>query len=144
MFKNIYMEQLLLYCQSLKQNNSIQEVPVAALIEHNNQVIAISSNRTIELNDPTAHAEIIVIQQAAQHFSNYRLDGCTIYCTLEPCPMCLGAIKNSRIKRLYFGAYAAEQKFTALNYKLEIYGGIYEEECVNLLQQFFQDKRNEK
>ena len=113
------------------------EVPVGAAIFCGGKLIAEAHNETIERNDPCAHAECLAIKQAFEKNGAYRLDDCELYVTLEPCPMCAGAIALSRIKRVYFGAYDAEMGAFGgkidlkkeLNMKAEIYGGIEEKEC---------------
>lgn len=127
------------------------EVPVGAVLVKNNQIIAQGSNYVISGLDPTAHAEIVTIKQAAKLINNYRLIDTVLYVTLEPCAMCLGAIIQARINRVVFGAY--DPKFGALgsivnlhnyswNHKFQYTGGILAEECANLLKEFFKNKRN--
>lgn len=129
------------------------EVPVGAcLVEtESRRIIAAASNAPISLSDPTAHAEIIVLREAARQIGNYRLTGYTLYCTIEPCVMCAGAAVNARISRLVFGA--ADARFGAvtsrfrlcdspeLNHRMEITAGVREEECRQLMQDFFRQKR---
>lgn len=128
------------------------EVPIGAcLIDEGGSLIAQSSNRTITDNDPTAHAEINVIRQAARKIGNYRLTGSTLYTTIEPCVMCAGALVNARVKRLVFGARderfgAVETLFRlcdneALNHRLEIVSGVLAEESRKLMQHFFRERR---
>lgn len=128
------------------------EVPIGAcLIDEGGSLIAQSSNRTITDNDPTAHAEINVIRQAARKIGNYRLTGSTLYTTIEPCVMCAGALVNARVKRLVFGARderfgAVETLFRlcdneALNHRLEIVSGVLAEESRKLMQDFFRERR---
>lgn len=128
-----------------------QEVPVGAVIVHEGEVIAKCHNSTRCNLDPTAHAEILCIREAAQKLGAYCLDTCDMYVTLEPCAMCAQAMAFSRIKRLYFGAY--DEKFGAIengarlfnaksaNHIPEIYGGINQTECTKILQDFFKEKR---
>lgn len=128
------------------------EVPVCAIIVKNNKLISYGLNLIESLNDSTAHAEIIAIKKASQVISNWRLNDCTIYCTLEPCSMCMGAILNSRISKLIFGAYdkvaGACGSILDLAYELrkekqiEIIGGICEAECAEILKKFFISRRN--
>ncbi|MDQ7090286.1 MAG: tRNA adenosine(34) deaminase TadA [Methylococcales bacterium] len=127
------------------------EVPVGALLVKDNEVIAEGWNRPISEFDPTAHAEIIAIRRAGQVLKNYRLLNTTLYVTLEPCLMCIGAICQSRIQRLVFGAYdvkrgavchaftLAEANF--LNHKIEWEGGVLETDTAYLLRDFFRRKR---
>ena len=126
------------------------EVPVGAVIVVEEKIISRAHNQPIKTNDPTAHAEIIAIRKAAKKLKNYRLDNATLYCTIEPCIMCLGAIIHARIKRLVYGAQ--EPKFGSIksiiqfpfekfNYKLEIRDGVLSEKCIKILKEFFQKKR---
>ena len=127
------------------------EVPVGCVIVHQGMVIGKGHNRTESLNDPTAHAEILAITAAANHLDSWRLDDCTVYCTLEPCPMCAGALVLARVKRLVFGS--KDPKFGAcmslynivqdirLNHQLEVIPGILEERSAELLKSFFQAVR---
>jgi len=130
------------------------EVPVGALlISQSDEILAGDHNRCISLNDPTAHAEILVIRQAAQKRKNYRLNGVTMVVTIEPCPMCMGAIMNARLDTLVFGAF--DPKFGAagsvynlsnderLNHKITIISRIMEQECRDLMQGFFRERRQE-
>ena len=127
------------------------EVPVGAIIVKDGVIIGRGSNAPIGLHDPTAHAEIIAMRQAAQHLGNYRLVGSTLYVTLEPCAMCSGAMQHARIEKLVFGAsdpktgacgsvinLMAEQK---LNHHTEVIGGILAEECGAVLTTFFKQRR---
>ena len=130
------------------------EVPVGALlISQSDEILARDHNRCISLNDPTAHAEILVIRQAAQKLKNYRLNGVTMVVTIEPCPMCMGAIMNARLDTLVFGAF--DQKCGAagsvynlpdderLNHRITIISRIMEQECRDLMQCFFRERRHE-
>lgn len=129
----------------------IGEVPIGAIIVHNNKIIAASHNKCIVNSDPTAHAEMLAIRAAAEKLGSNFLTNCDIYSSLEPCAMCAYAISLARIKRLYFGAYDAKSGgvengvfiFSNKNthHKPEIYGGIMEEESKILLQRFFQSLR---
>jgi tRNA(adenine34) deaminase len=127
------------------------EVPVGCVIVLNNEVIATAGNRTLTNRDPTAHAEILAIRQAAKAVGSERLTDCDLYVTLEPCTMCAGAISFARIRRLYFGA--ADPKGGAVesgvrffaqptcHHKPEIYSGVGEQEAATLLRDFFKAKR---
>jgi tRNA(adenine34) deaminase len=129
------------------------EVPVGAVVVCNNQLIAKSYNSPISSCDPTAHAEIIALQKAAKIIGNYRLVNCELYCTIEPCTMCAGAIIHSRIKRLIFGA--TEPKAGAIisnlnifeqpqvNHKPEVSYGVLHKQCKEILSKFFQKRRLE-
>jgi tRNA(adenine34) deaminase len=127
------------------------EVPVGAVIVHNGEIIGKGHNQIKTLKDPTAHAEMIVITQAAAHLSNERLNGCTLYVTLEPCSMCVGAVILARLDAIVFGAW--DKKTGAcgsqvnlvepglLNHTVKVTGGILEAECRTILQEFFLGKR---
>lgn len=128
------------------------EVPIGAVIvDASGNVLATGGNRTITNTDPTAHAEILALRTAATRVGNYRLNGCTVYTTIEPCSMCAGALVNARIARLVYGA--PDERFGAvhthfgicsspeLNHRLEITPGICEEKCRSLIQEFFRKRR---
>ena len=127
------------------------EVPIGCVIVRDGEVIAAAGNRTRTDGDPTAHAEVLAIRQAAEKLGTERLTDCDLYVTLEPCTMCAGAISFARIRRLYYGA--ADPKggavdngvrfFSALtcHHRPEVYGGISETEASELLRQFFQARR---
>ena len=128
------------------------EVPIGAALVRGGEVIASAGNRTREDSDPTAHAEMLAIREAARKFGNARLGDCDLYVTLEPCAMCAGAISHARLRRLYFAAHdpkggAVENgpRFfgqpTCLHAP-EVYGGIRESEAAAMLRRFFEDKRS--
>jgi tRNA(adenine34) deaminase len=127
------------------------EVPIGACIVHDGKVLARSGNRTIRDCDPTAHAEIIVIREAARLLRNYRMPGTTLYVTLEPCSMCAGAIIQARIPRLVYGADdpkggAVRSCFellanSALNHQVEVIPSVLAADCASILQSFFADRR---
>lgn len=127
------------------------EVPVGAVITCSNQIIARAHNQVEMLKDPTAHAEMIAITQAANHLSCKWLGECTLYVTLEPCAMCAGALVLARIKRICFGAEDPKAgacgsvinlvEHDELNHRIEIQKGLFAEECSQLLTQFFEKKR---
>jgi tRNA(adenine34) deaminase len=127
------------------------EVPIGAVLVHNDVVLARSGNRTIRDNDPTAHAEIIVIREASRLLGNYRLAGCVLYVTLEPCAMCAGAIVQARVPRLVYaaddlkgGAFrSCFELLTSpkLNHQVEVTSGILAEDSAALLQSFFASRR---
>ncbi len=129
------------------------DVPIGAVIVHENRVIARAHNQRQLLNDPTAHAEMIALTQASEAVGNWRLHGCTIYVTLEPCPMCAGALVLARVDRLVFGtddpkAGACGSLYNIvqdgrLNHRLEIVSGVLQEDCRYQLQAFFQRRRAE-
>ena len=130
------------------------DVPIGAVIIYENQIIGKAYNQREQLNDPTAHAEIIALTQAAAFLESWRLHGCTMYVTLEPCPMCAGALVLARVDRLVYGcndpkAGACGSLYNIvqderLNHRLEITPGVLTDECSRLLQDFFQRRRSEK
>jgi tRNA(adenine34) deaminase len=130
----------------------VEEVPVGAVIIHNDQVIGEGYNQREALNDPTAHAEMIAITQAAQALGSWRLLDCTLYVTLEPCPMCAGAIVQARLPRVIFGtvdpkAGACQTLYritddARLNHRCAVLGGVLQEECRAILQEFFALQRS--
>ena len=127
------------------------DVPVGALVlDKNLEVIAKSFNNRVEKNDPTAHAEIEAIRIAGQKLNNWRLDDCTLIVTLEPCQMCSGAILQSRISRVVFGAFELKTGFLVSrnshseNKNIEIISGVMEEESSKILSNWFRDKRSNK
>jgi tRNA(adenine34) deaminase len=128
------------------------EVPIGAcVIGENGELLASAFNRTITDNDPTAHAEILALREAARKVNNYRLTGATIYSTIEPCAMCAGALVNARVKRLVYGA--DDERFGAvrthfgigvsdvLNHRIEVVSGIRDDECRAMMQEFFRARR---
>lgn len=148
MTDNDYMQIALDLAQ---QAAAAGEVPVGAIVVKDGTIIGRGSNAPITTNDPTAHAEIRAMRDAAQHLGNYRLVDCTLYVTLEPCAMCSGAIQHARIAKLIYGAsdpktgacgsvlnLMAEPK---LNHHTEITGGILAEQCGALLSSFFSARR---
>jgi len=127
------------------------EVPVGAVVVKEERIIARAYNQTLSLNDPTAHAEILALKKAAKKLGNYRLNDCQIYVTIEPCPMCAGALIWARVKELLYGApdtksgacnsvvnLFANKKF---NHQVKVTAGILEKECRNIVQEFFQKRR---
>lgn len=127
------------------------EVPVGAVLVANGKVLGEGFNQPIQMHDPTAHAEMLAIRAAAQQVQNYRLAGSTLYVTLEPCPMCAGAIVQARIRRVVFGGRdlrfgGVRSKFRLadsdlLNHQAEIVEGVLATECLELLRRFFATKR---
>ena len=128
------------------------EVPVGAVVsDAAGRIVASSGNRTLELKDPTAHAELLVIREAARVLGSERLTGCDLHVTLEPCAMCAAAISLARIRRLYFGASDTKMgavengprlfQQTTCHHAPEVYGGIGEARAAQLLQQFFKERR---
>lgn len=129
-----------------------KEIPIGAVIVKDGEVISGAFNRKEELNDVTAHAEILAIREASKKLNRWRLDDCEMYVTLEPCPMCAWAIINSRIKTVYFGSY--DVNYGALGSttdlrklagsKLKVYAGIMETECDKILNEYFNNLRFKK
>jgi tRNA(adenine34) deaminase len=134
-----------------QQAASEDEVPVGALVVHKGRVIASAYNQREQLADPTAHAEMIAITQAASHLNSWRLIDCELYVTLEPCPMCAGAILQARIPRVVYGAIdtkagAVESLYRMLNddrlnHRCEVVGGVLASTCGRVLTEFFERKR---
>jgi tRNA(adenine34) deaminase len=130
------------------------EVPVGAVLVRNGELIEQAHNQPISTNDPTAHAEIQLLRKAGKKLDNYRLSDTTLYATLEPCAMCLGAMIHARIARVVFGAYDKKtgvcgscldlSKTPCFNHKIDIQGGVLEGDCKHLLQQFFKQRRVRK
>ena len=127
------------------------EVPVGSIIVKNNQIIAKAHNCPISKNDPTAHAEIEVLRKAGKKLMNYRLPKATLYVTLEPCAMCLGAMIHARIERVVFGASDPKSGVcgstidlsmeSIFNHQISVSGGVLEHECKDILQSFFKLRR---
>lgn len=135
-----------------REAQKMGEVPVGAVIvDSDGKILAAAGNRTIKDLDPTGHAEILALRIAATRIGNYRLTGTTVYTTIEPCAMCAGALVNARVARLVFGA--ADERFGAvrtifricdnekLNHRLEVKGGVLEDNCRRLMQDFFKERR---
>lgn len=137
-----------------QQAEQINEIPVGAVVVYQGEIIGEGFNQSILLNDPSAHAEMIAIRQAGAHLNNYRLLECTLYVTLEPCPMCAGLLVHSRIKRLVYASPdlktgAAGSVFnlvntSELNHQVLVDDGIKAKQCSELLSGFFKRRRNEK
>ena len=127
------------------------EVPVGAVVVRGSEILGRGYNSPVSRKDPTAHAEILALREAAATLGNYRLEDATLYATLEPCAMCAGALVAARVQRLVFGARdlrfgAVRSKFTLadsdlLNHRVEIIEGVLAPECTALLQEFFQKRR---
>ncbi|MCX7553542.1 tRNA adenosine(34) deaminase TadA [Marinicella sp. S1101] len=130
------------------------EVPVGAVVVHDNQIIARAHNQVITLNDPTAHAEVLALRQAAKAIGNYRLIDCELFVTLEPCSMCAGACVHARLKRLVYGA--SDTKTGVIesveshllkpfnNHIINATGGVLAAACGEIISDFFSQKRSEK
>ena len=134
-----------------EQGGDAGEVPVGAVVTMNDSVIATAHNQTISALDPSGHAEIVALRAAAAEAGNHRIPGATVYVTLEPCTMCMGAIAQARITRVVFGAYDPKAGAAgsvidltdskALNHHPEVNGGLLEDECSKLLRTFFESRR---
>jgi tRNA(adenine34) deaminase len=143
-----YMRMALMQAEEARQQ---EEVPVGAVIVHGEQVVAAAYNQREQLRDPTAHAEMIAITQAAEALGDWRLEGCRLYVTLEPCPMCAGAILQARIPFVIYGATDAKAGAVnslfhllddeRLNHKAEVLPGVLAEPCGHILTSFFADQR---
>ncbi|NLO82156.1 MAG: nucleoside deaminase [Clostridiales bacterium] len=142
------MEQAL---QEAKKAYHIEEVPIGAVIVKDGEIIARGHNLRETYKDPTLHAEIVAIREAAKKLGGWRLSGCELYVTIEPCPMCAGAIIQARIERVIYGARdpkagCAGSLYNLLtdfrfNHRADVVPGVMEEECRGILQKFFRDKR---
>ena len=146
-----WMQQALLLASEAADHG---EVPVGALVVMNNEIIGRGYNRPITNSDPSAHAEIVALRDAAKHIGNYRLAGADLFVTLEPCSMCAGAIAHARIRRLVYAAaepksgvvHSQGQFFQQpfINHKPQVLGNVLAEQSAVLLQQFFQRRRAQK
>ena len=145
-------DQMMAYAIELAHSAlTIEEVPIGAVVFHNDEVVGEGFNRKETDLNPTAHAEIIALTNAAKKLGRWRLHGCTLVVTLEPCPMCAGALVNARVDRVVFGA--SDQKSGAcrslyeiaddprLNHRCEVTSGVREADCIALLQSFFKSRR---
>ncbi len=147
----LFMSRAYELAQQAEQHD---EIPVGAVVVHQGQIIGEGYNQSIMLNDPSSHAEMNAIRQAGKYLNNYRLLDCTLYVTLEPCPMCAGLLVHSRIQRLVFASPdlktgAAGSAFNLvnnlqLNHQIKISSGIMQEPCSHLLSAFFKRRRKEK
>ena len=127
------------------------EVPVGALVVLQGRVVARAHNRPLHLIDPTAHAEILALRRAARKLGNYRLPGCTLYVTIEPCAMCVGAIVQARIEQLVYGAPDPKAgacgaalkvlNHRKLNHKVDVVSGVMATDCASVMKEFFRGKR---
>jgi len=134
-----------------KEAAAAGEIPVGAVVTVGGEVIASGQNRSIRDRDPSAHAEIVALRAAGEAKSNYRLPEATLYVTLEPCAMCIGAIVQARVSRLVFGAYDPKAGAVgsvidltdspAFNHRFEVMGGVLADSCGELLQEFFKKRR---
>ena len=143
-----YMKMAIEQAKIAEENG---DVPIGAVIVYKNQIIGKAYNQREQLKDPTAHAEIIALTQAAAFLESWRLNGCTMYVTLEPCPMCAGALVLGRLDRLVYGCDdpktgACKSLYNIvqderLNHRLEVTSGVLAEDCSKMLQDFFQRRR---
>ena len=127
------------------------EVPVGAVVIRKGEIIARAHNRPIRLNDPSAHAEVLALRRAARRLGNYRLSGCTLYVTIEPCVMCVGAIVQARVQKLVVGAMDPKAgacgsvlsvlNSEKLNHKVVFESKVLQADCAAILQQFFRERR---
>ncbi len=148
---SLYKKFMLEALQEAKKAYKKNEVPVGAVVVQNNKIIARAHNLNITLNDPTAHAEILVLRKAAKKLKNYRLTNCELYTTLEPCPMCAGAMVYARIKKLVYatddpksGACKSVLNIVnnkRLNHRIEVVSGVCKKQAEKLLKQFFKSLR---
>jgi tRNA(adenine34) deaminase len=147
----IFMQRAYELAQQAEQHN---EIPVGAVVVYHGEIIGEGFNQSILLNDPSAHAEMIAIRQAGKHLNNYRLLDCTLYVTLEPCPMCAGLLVHSRIERLVYASPdlktgSAGSTFnlvnsSQLNHQVIVESGVMAKQCSELLSAFFKRRRSEK
>jgi tRNA(adenine34) deaminase len=143
-----YVRRALVLAQRAQDSN---EVPVGALVVVRGIVVGEGWNQPVGAHDPTAHAEIVALRAAAAHAGNYRLQSATMYVTLEPCVMCVGAAIHARVSRLVFGAWDLKAgacgsvidltRETKLNHHLDVFGGVCAEECREILRRFFESRR---
>jgi len=146
-----FMEQAIIEAKKALQMN---EVPIGAVVVHDGEIIGRGFNQRESLQDPTAHAEIIAIRQAAEYLGGWRLTNCLLYVTLEPCPMCAGAIVNARVRSLIYGANDPKAgaagslmnlvQDSRLNHRVEVIAGVCSESCSQLLKDFFSALRKDK
>jgi len=146
-----FMQRAFELAQQAEQHD---EIPVGAVIVYQGKIIGEGFNQSIRLNDPSAHAEMIAIRQAGKYLNNYRMLDCTLYVTLEPCPMCAGLLVHSRINRLVYASSdlktgAAGSTFNLvnneqLNHQITVTEGVMKEQCSQLLSAFFKRRRSEK
>ena len=137
-----------------RQAREAGEVPAGAVVTIDGRVVGRGHNGSVSLTDPTAHAEVLALRDAAAHLGNYRLVGCTLYCTVEPCLMCLGAAMHARIEQVVYGApdskvggirrlAALREAGASFNHRFETVGGVLADEASELLLDFFREKRTD-
>ena len=145
-YEEKYMKKTLLLAQKAYE---LDEVPVGAVIVQDGKIISSAYNKRECTNDATAHAEILAIRKVCKKIGDFRLIDCDIYVSLEPCVMCMGAILNSRVSNLYFGAYISNGSISSfeicekseLNHKTNIEGGFLKDECSGIISKYFREKR---
>ena len=146
---------MMLALQQARMAEESGEVPVGAVIvDSRGEILGMGFNRTIQDHDPTGHAEVVALRAAAKNLSNYRIPGSTLYVTLEPCAMCMGAIMHARITRVVFGASDPKtgacggvidlSKESRLNHHTDVVGGVLEQECGETLRAFFRRRRTKE
>ena len=128
-----------------------QEVPVGAVVVHAGRIVTRAHNCPVRTHDPTAHAEVLALRRAARKLGNYRLNGCSLYVTIEPCAMCAGAIVHARLKLVVYGARDPKAGASGsalkvlnhpkLNHQVEVLSGVLQEECASVLREFFRERR---
>jgi len=146
-----YMRQAMLLAQKAQ---ALGEVPVGAIVVIDSLIIGQGYNQSITTHDPSAHAEMLAMKEAAKNLQNYRLVDATLYVTLEPCPMCAGLLVHGRVKRIVFGAYDKKTGATgtvmnlvqhkSLNHNIEVTGGCLQQECSAQISDFFKQRRGQK
>ena len=149
---NYHLKWMKLAFQEARNAYKIDEVPVGAVVVRDNNIVGRGFNQCQSLNDPTAHAEIIAITSASNTIKDWRLNQCSLYVTKEPCPMCAGALVNSRINMVIFGMYDEREgccgslyqlcRDPRFKHQLSVKGGIMEDACKLMMQEFFKSKRN--
>ena len=145
----LWMEEAL---REAQRALALGEVPVGAIVVHDGSIVGQGCNRSLSANDPTAHAEILALREAGQTIGNYRLLDCDLYVTVEPCPMCAGAITHARIRRLIYGAEDPKAgavhsmlqvlNHPKLNHTVEVSSGVLAARCMDLLQTLFRERRS--
>lgn len=149
--QDIYFMQRALKCAQKAYEKD--EVPIGAVIVKDNKIIAAGYNKSITLKDTTAHAEIVALRKACKKLNNYRLNDVSVYVTVEPCAMCMGALIWARVKNLYFGTKDIKAgacgsllniQDKKLNHKINVQNGLLEQECAKIIKEFFKNKRKQK
>lgn len=133
-----YMNEALILAKKAYDED---EIPVGAVVVYNNKIIGCGYNQKEKLNNPLKHAELIAIEEACNYIGDWRLNDCELYVTLEPCQMCMGAIVETRIKKIVYGISKSDQMFN-IQKDIIVEGGILENECLQIIQKFFKNKRN--